>query len=447
MSVQKGHRPGVWALGLVLACAISPEWAYSAAEIAGRPLDSWSSVGVRQVWRVSVPLNYVNRTSKWYLVDEYLYTLGTDGRVRAIRATTGEHLWTQALVDPLSRLLPPTPYQIGEVRGVAFTVRNEVLFLDPATGETLYRPESVEGGKPELRPVGPVHLWAGPISSVVAIDDLVFQAAPRRRVRQYSISRDIQLAQVAVDEDIILAPLYVPQRGLIVVTDEDGSLVALEADSKEVVFTVELKARPLGRLVADENSVCVVTHAPRLHLLDLSNGQEQLEGYPKGYLLPAMPVGGPVMTKESIYVALEGDRLQRVGRELKWPNWLATGVKRFLAEWPGRVALQRSDGRIVFVRPETGETLATIEAPGPGFEGLSNPMNDAIILTSVKGEACCLRPVDAAPLAAAGFRPTPASQPAAAPAAEGTAAATPEEAGPKLSPIEALIADPLKSRR
>ncbi len=471
MSVQKGHRPGVWALGLVLACAVSPEWASSAAEIAGRPLDSWSSAGVRQVWRLSVPLNYVNRIHKWYPVDEYLYAIGTDGKVRAIRATTGEHLWTQAMVDPLSKLFPPTSYQAGEVRGVVFTVIDEVRFLDPATGERLYRPETVEGGKHELRPVGPVRLWSAPISSVVATDDVVFQAAPRRRVRQYSIPRDIQVSQVGVDGDILLAPLLIPQRGLILVADEDGSVAALRPDSKEPAFTVELKARPVGWLAADENSVAVVTNEPRLHVLDISNGQEKLEGYPKGYLLPAMPVGGPVMTRESIYVVLEGDRLQRIGRELKWPNWLAVDTRRFLAEWPGRVALQHSDGRIAFVRPETGETLTAIEAPGAGFEGISNPLNDAIILTSAKGEACCLRPVDAAPLAAVDFQPPAASQPAATtapavataepaaeekpaepsaegePAAEGTVAATPQETGPKLSPIEALIADPLKSRR
>lgn len=470
MSVQKGRRPGVWATGLILACAVGPVWAGLPAEIAGKPLDSWSSAGVRQVWRISVALNYVNRIQEWYLIDEYLYALGTDGKVRAMNAMTGEHLWTRALVDPLAKMLPPTAYQTGEIRGVAFTVGNQVLFLDPATGETLHRPEALDRGKTELRPVGPLNLWAGPISPVVATEDVVFQAAPRKRIRQYSISRDIQTYQVAVDENLILAPLHIPQRELIVVTDEDGSVVAVRVNTRETVFSVELKSRPIGWLAADENTLCLVTKEPRLHVLDLSNGQERLEGYPKGYLLPAMPVGGPVMTKESIYVALEEQRLQRVGRELKWPNWLATDAKRFLAEWPGRVALQRSDGRIVFVRPETGETLAVLEAPGTGFEGLSNPLNDAIILTSAKGDACCLRPVDGAPLAAVDFRPAPASQPAAAqavavaetapaaeppeekpaeeePAAEGTAAVTPEETGPKLSPVEALIADPLKSRR
>jgi hypothetical protein len=314
-----------------------------------------------------------------------------------------------------------------------------------------------------------LRLWAGPISSVIATEDTVFQAAPRKRVRQYSISRDIQVYQVGVDAAIILPPLHVPQRDLIVLTDEDGTVAAFRADTRETVFTIELKARPFGWLAADETTVCVVTNEPRLHVLDLSNGQERLEGYPRGYLLPGLPVGGPVMTRESVYVSLEGQRLQRVGRELKWPNWLAADTKRFLAEWPGRVALQGSDGRIVFVRPETGETLGAIEAPGVGFEGISNPLNDAILLTSAKGDACCLRPVDGAPLAVVDFRPAAASQPASAPAdavaesapaetpeekpaeeppaAEGTAAATPEETGPKLSPIEALIADPLKSRR
>jgi len=376
------------------------------------------------------------------------------------------------MVEPLSTLFPPTVYQDGDVRGMVFTIRDRAVFLDPATGSQLHRSHIVEGGETEMRPVGPIHLWAGPISSVVAMGDCVFQAAPRKRVRQYSISRTIQTAQVGVDADIVLAPVCLPDRDLLILADHNGTIAGTDVTSRETVFAVELYARPVGWLAVDDNAVYVVTDAPRLHVLDLSDGKERLEGYPRGYLLPAMPVGGAVVTKDSIYVALEGGKLQRVGKELKWPNWTATGVRRFLAEWPDRVALLTEKGRIRFVRPETGETLTTIEPPGPGFDGVSNPLNDAIFLTSARGEVRCLRPANATPLKEADFRRvttrpagapteetavavTPEPVPAAEgettseeqPAGEETAVTPPEETGPKLSPIEALIADPLKSSR
>lgn len=376
------------------------------------------------------------------------------------------------MAEPLSNLFPPTVYQDGDLRAMVFTIRDRAVFLDPATGSQFRRPHRLDNGDTELRPVGPVHLWAGPISPVVANGDHVFQAAPRKRIRRYSISRDIQNYQVGIDADIVLPPLCIPEKDLLVLADYNGTVAATEIDTRRTVFTAELNARPLGWVAADEQALYVVTSGPRLHVLDLADGHERLEGYSRGFLLPAVPVEGPIVTSESVYVALEGDKLQRVGKELRWPNWTATGVRRFLAEWPGRVALLAENGSIRFVRPETGETLTTVEPPVPGLDGLSNPLNDAIFLTSARGEVRCLRPANAAPLKEADFRPVttrPAGLPAdktavvaapdAAPTGEGkttseeastgqeTPAASTENTGPKLSPIEALIADPLRSRR
>lgn len=473
MSGQKHHQPGCWSLAAVAVLAFSPHlsWCLAAAALDGRTPDSWSAAGVQQVWQITVPVRHVDRIQAWYLVDAYLYAVGSDGVVRAFVAATGEHLWTQPMGEPLCTLFHPTVYQDGDVRGMVFTFQDRVVFLDPVTGSQLYRPHRLESGETEKRPVGPIHLWAGSISPVVATGDSVFQAAPRKRIRRYSISRDIQIAQVGIDAAVVLPPLCLPEKDLLVLADRDGTVAVADIRTSETVFTVELNAGPVGWIAADENALYLVTGFPRLHVLDLSNGHERLEGYARGYLLPAMPVGGPVVTKDSVYVALEGGKLQRVGKELKWPNWTATGIRRVLARWPDRVALLAEDGNIRFVRPETGETLTAIEPPAPGFDGLSNPLNDAIILTSARGEARCLRPVNVPPLKEADFRPV-TSRPASAPADETPAPAAPEEApvaeeetapgeesageetaqpaeqaGPKLSPVEALIADPLKSRR
>lgn len=465
MSRQPVSRPNGRYLGLVVisAIAVSTGWAFGVVAVQGRPADSWLAAGVRQAWQVLVPLNNVNHIRSWWLVDEYLYAFGTDGKVRAIGAATGEHLWTLPLVEPLASISPPVSYHTDGVRGVVFTVRDIALFLNPATGTTLTRPQVVEGGKTELRPVGPVHLWSGSINSVAVVEDTIFQAAPRKRIRKYSISRDIQTFQVGVDAEIMVAPLYVPSRDVVLMADANGTVGAVPSREREAVFTAELRGSPIGWLAADEHAAYVVTDEPRLHVLDLATGQEMLEGYPQGYVLPAMPAGGPVVTKDSVYVALQKGGVQRVGKELKWPNWVVPDARLFLAEWPGRVVLQRNDGRVMFVRPETGEPLGHID-PGKGFDGISNPRNEAVILTSARGEARCLRPADAGPLTAASFQPVtsrPASAPAAVaaapeespaeetekPAEETTAAAPAQETGPKLSPIEALIADPLKSRR
>ncbi|MGQ9650666.1 MAG: outer membrane protein assembly factor BamB family protein, partial [Phycisphaerae bacterium] len=421
MSGQKLHRPrpGYWSWAMVatLVLAACPSWSLAAAVMEGRIPDSWTAAGVRQVWQAVIPVRHVDKIRAWHLVDAYLFAIGSDGVVRAFAADTGTRLWTQPMAEPLASLFPPTFYQDGDVRAMVFTVRDRAIFIDPVTGSQLRRPHRLDSGETELRPVGPVHLWAGPIGPVVATGDYVFQAAPRKRIRQYSISRDVQTYQVGIDANIVLPPLCIPDKALLVLADYNGTVAATDISTRETVFAAEVNARPLGWLAADEHALYVVTSGPRLHVLDLSHGHERLEGYSRGFLLPALPVEGPVVTKESIYVALEGNKLQRVGKELKWPNWTATGVRRLLAEWPGRVALLAEDGKIRFVRPETGETLTAIEPPIPGLDGLSNPLNDAIFLTSARGEARCLRPVDVPPLKEADFRPVTV-RPASAPAGE-----------------------------
>ena len=130
--------------------------------------------------------------------------------------------------------------------------------------------------------------------------------------------------------------------------------------------------------------------------------------------------------------------------------WNHAEGKRFLAEWPNRVAVLRKDGLVALIRPDdrTGRAAELLQV-SPDAEGLSNPYNDAIILTTPGGHLWCMRPVGAPALTLDDFRSSAphadGEQPTAEPPSEKPAA---EKSEPGvLTTDELLLTDPLRSEK
>ena len=126
-----GWRP---ALAVGLAAAVVGLVAEAVPRRSGGVDGPLGRAGARLAWQVALPLKFTTSIRSCHLVDEYLYAIGTDGRVRAVRADTGEHVWTRRITQPGVGLWSPTAYRSFDVNAVVFTRGDEVLFLDPATG-------------------------------------------------------------------------------------------------------------------------------------------------------------------------------------------------------------------------------------------------------------------------------------------------------------------------
>ena len=84
----------------VILGAVGPGAAEAAAPLGPWRPEQMALAGARIAWQVHLPMGYTTSIKSYHLVDGYLYGLGTDGYVRAIRADTGEYVWTQKLAEP-----------------------------------------------------------------------------------------------------------------------------------------------------------------------------------------------------------------------------------------------------------------------------------------------------------------------------------------------------------
>ncbi len=447
---------GEWGFRLALLAGLLAASAAPGSAAARRPGGYYGPLaraGARLAWRTPLPLKCTGAIRSYRLLDEYLYAIGADGKVWAIRADTGERVWTRRLARPEEKLWPPTAYRSPDLRAVVFTSLDKAVFLDPATGLEIEKTDQDDQGEPRTRTMGPVRLRSATLASVAASPEHVFAIAPNNRVRRYDIADSYESWQMETPGRVRLAPVFLARYDLLLVADTGGQVAGVSGADRTRKFTRQLQGEPVGWLAADHEAVCVATSEPRLYTVDLATGQVQLE-----YRLPGRPTGGPVVTETSVYQATRHG-LQRVGKKQEFPNWLAPEAKCFLAEWPRRVVLLRSDGKIDLVRRETGESLDLVDLGQEKFDGAGNPWNDAVILASPQGEIWCLRPIGAGPLTPADFRPPAPEMPEAkdepAVVDEGTtvkeesAEAPPEEEpaekeGPRMTLEERLIADPLR---
>jgi len=106
---------------------------------------------------------------------------------------------------------------------------------------------------------------------------------------------------------------------------------------------------------------------------------------------PCPLVEGPVATSSRIYQHCGLNGLFCVDADSGQKLWNLKGGKAFLAELPGRVAVQMADGRLVLVDNQSGAILAEFDA-GDAVSAAENRYDDAIYLAYANGRVVSLRP-------------------------------------------------------
>jgi len=451
---------GGWAAAVALTCPSAVQ--------AAKPLGPWSGermalASARVAWQIELPMRHTVAIRSYHLVDGYLYGLGSDGFVRAIRADTGEYAWTRQLAEPFETIWPPvsarlvvmdeqkepteqspskaeggTDQEAGEpkkpvkrtVAAVVFTLLRSAVFLDPKNGKLLKE----------------FPLRSSSITPVAVSPECCFEVGPNRRLRCTNLKDGYLNWHMSPKAIIELAPVYVARDDVVVVADSKGTVAGITADLKKQ-FTQELKAKPIGSIAVDEKAVYMATADNMLTAIDRAGDSILWK-----YRLSGLPSDGPVATKKNVYQAVVNEGLFRVvkGEKRSWHNPKALC---FLAEWPNRTAVLYPEGQVALLNPATGEAAELIE-PGCATKGVSNTFNDAILLVSHKGRICCIRPIGAKELSLADFCQTKsaeAEKPAVIEENPGESdsvspGAAAESANPQ-SNENVLLTDPLRSKR
>lgn len=460
MSERANSRRSGWFLGLLIVLpGVGLPVAAEAADRGARGLNhrQLSQVGGRVAWGVPLSMKFTTTVRSAHLVNEHLCVIGSDGRAWAIRADTGERAWSRLLAKPGQTLWPPTAIASPDAEAIVFARMDDVIFLEPATGLGLEVKEQDENGETQTRDVGPVRLRSVSLASAAASLDHVFVIAPGHRVRRYDVADNYEHWQADMPALLRVAPVYLPDRDLLLVVDTSGMFAGIDGQDRHKKFARQLKGEAVGWLAADQTVAYVATSKSELVALSLETGEPVLEES-----LPGRPVGGPVVTETGVYQATTSGVL-RIAKNAEGKNWHVPATKQFLAEWPRHSVLLGDDDTLAFVAPGTGRLLATVDLGGK-FTGVSNAHTDAVILVSPRGQVCCIRPIGAKPLVPADFRPpsVPAAE-AGGELAEGEAGTEAEKAaeeepadgeeesaeatGPRMTREERILADPLRERR
>ncbi len=408
---------------------------------------------VRTAWHTSLPIRLSASIRSYHLVDGYIYAIASTGVVYAVRADTGEYAWARKVAEEFEVIWPPvsanltlTADEAGahdlaighSMHAVAFTRVRDVLFLDPRNGTELRRDR----------------LPATNNASVAAAEQWLFQVSPQRRMTCLNITNGLVEWTASAHGTLSLAPVYVFGDDSLVVADDSGSLTAMSSGRMNR-FSLQLGAKPHGWLAVDGRNVYVATMDRILHAVERVTGDVVWQ-----YRLADRAEGGPIVTKDAVYQATRNEGLHRIGLERTRPNWRDPAGRAFLAELPHRVAVLQTGGRIALWDPARGEVAELLEIC-PSADALSNPWNDAILLTNARGEIRCLRPIGAPALTLADFRLKPVAAPSVGQPAEqaepadqedteeetAVAPASASERSRPQSYDEMLLADPLRSPR
>lgn len=392
-------------------------------------------------WQMRLPLGHLATVRSYQLVDGYLCATCSDGAIRTLRPDTGEYLWTAEVAKELETVYPPVAWRTSDGDRLVVTLAREVVAIDPATGRETRR----------------IRLPVTSMASVALSAHEIFQVGPNGRMPCLAISEGTLLWQSGLGRHIRLAPVYAPAVDAVVLADIEGNVGAVGTD-KAVVFQEKLDGVAQGWLAVDGTVAYVATSSADLHAIDLSGGRILWK-----YRLIDQPVGGPVVTRESVYQATRsglhriglarsatpaaaapasapstepaeavadasatetpatapaGDAAEPVAKApatapaatvarrepLKFgTSWIDPEAVQFLAEWPQGTVVLHANGRLALVSAVTGKIVEFADSV-VATEGLANPYNDAVLLTNAKGEVRCIRPLRAQPLTLAEFR-------------------------------------------
>lgn len=352
------------------------EWTQPGGTADNSPPHASALATLERAWRANLGEGSNNRgrvAAPPVVADGNLYFLDADHRLHAVRASNGDRLWSERLRarDSRDRAARGGGVAAGGGRVYATTGFGFVAALDGQTGDEIWRVSA----------------------------DAPFQAAPTvSGNRLYAITNDSELIAIDVNSGEILwtyqaiaeparilsAPSVAVDGETVVAPFASGEVVALLAGNGRRLWSDSLSRSGrltslsaindiAGRPVLDNGVVFAASHSGVLAAIDMRTGQR---GWARAFASTQTPwIMGDVL----FAVSVDG-QLGAFDRQTGNVYWVRQ-LRRFKDEndrqgrvaWVGpilaggRLILANSEGDVIAVAPQSGETIATAEAGGPVF--------------------------------------------------------------------------------
>lgn len=374
---QLAPDPALAARAIVVPPPVSVvEWSQPGGTADNSPPPSSGAAVLEQAWRVDLGQGSNDRgriAAPPVIADGILFFLDADHRVHAIRARNGERLWTRSLRPRggRDRVARGGGVAAGGGRVFATTGFGYVVALDNQTGEEVWRVEA----------------------------DAPFQSAPTvAGGRVYAITNDSELMAIdssngevdwthqAIAEParILSAPSVAVDGETVVAPFASGEIVALLVGNGRRLWSDSLSRSGrltslsaindiAGRPVVDNGVVFATSHSGVLAAIDMRSGQ-------RGWARSFASTQTPWIAGQTLYaVSIDGE-LAAFDRQTGGVHWVRQ-LRRYRDEqdrqgrvsWVGpimiggRLVLANSEGEVIAVSPENGQTVAEADVRQPVF--------------------------------------------------------------------------------
>ncbi|MBL8538724.1 MAG: PQQ-binding-like beta-propeller repeat protein [Hyphomonadaceae bacterium] len=374
---QLAPDPSLSASAIVTPPAVAVvEWSQPGGTADNSPPHVSGMGTLEQAWRTTLGAGSGDRgriAAPPVIADGNLYFLDADHRVHAIRASDGERLWTQSMRVRGSRDRVARGGGVASAGGRVFVTTGFgfVAALDGQTGEEVWRADA----------------------------DAPFQSAPTvAGGRVYAITNDSELMAMDVNTGeitwtyqaiaeparILSAPSAAIEGESVVAPFASGEVVALLAGNGRRLWSDSLSRSGrltslsaindiAGRPVVDNGVVFAASHSGILAAIDLRTGQR---GWARSFASTQTPwIAGDVLYA----VSVDGE-LAAFDRQTGNVYWVSQ-LRRYADEddregrvsWVGpimvggRLILANSEGEVIAVSPQSGETLASTDVRQPVF--------------------------------------------------------------------------------
>jgi outer membrane protein assembly factor BamB len=352
------------------------EWTQPGGTADNSPPAATGTAVLERAWRASLGEGSNDRgqvAAPPVIADGNLYFLDANHRVHAVRAQDGERLWTQNLRPTEGRDRTARGGGLAAAGGRIFVTTGFgfVAALDAQSGEQAWRTQA----------------------------DAPFQSAPTvSGGRVFAITNDSELVvmdantgdviwthqAIAEPARILSAPSVAVEGETVVAPFASGELVALLAGNGRRLWSDSLSRTGrltslsaindiAGRPVLDNGIVYAASHSGVLAAIDLRTGQR---GWARAFASTQTPwIAGDVLYA----VSVDGE-LAAFDRQTGNVYWVSQ-LRRYEDEddrkgrvsWVGpimvggRLVLANSEGDVIAVAPENGQTIATADVGQPVF--------------------------------------------------------------------------------
>lgn len=351
-------------------------WSQPGGTADNSPTNASGSAVLQQVYRANVGEGSNDRVqiaAPPVIADGRLFFLDANHRVHAVDASNGDRVWTESLrpSDGRDRVARGGGLAVSGGRVFVTTGFGFVVALDAGSGDEVWR---APGGTPfhSAPTVAGGRVYAVTNDSELIAYDASTGAVAWNHQAIAEPARILSAPSVAVDSDTVVAPFASGE--VVALVSANGRRLWSDSLSRAGRLTSLSAINDIaGRPVIDAGVVFAASHSGVLAAIDLRTGQRiwarafasTQTPWIAGDVLYAVSVDGELAafdrTTGNVYWVQQlrryEDESDRQGR-VAWTGPIMVG---------SRLVLANSEGQVISVSPENGQTVATEDVDQPVF--------------------------------------------------------------------------------